>query len=151
MPDPSCIGSLHHISSNTGLLIHWARSRIEPTSSWILVGFVSTAPKQELPIYIIFLMLSPIMVCRQWSDIGPCAILWRTRSKDEAWLKGAYRSLRRVLVSFLPLYSQGFCWPFCPNGFYSAFDIQLNNGPTYIIYIYKVGCPKALPGPHNTL
>ena len=31
---------------------HWARPGIEPMSSWILVGFVSATPQQELPILI---------------------------------------------------------------------------------------------------
>ena len=34
----------------TGSLIHWARPGIEPTSSWILVGFVSAEPQRELPL-----------------------------------------------------------------------------------------------------
>ena len=29
---------------NTRYLTHWARPRIEPASSWILVGFISTVP-----------------------------------------------------------------------------------------------------------
>ena len=33
----------------TGSLTHWARPGIEPTSSWILVRFVSAAPWWELP------------------------------------------------------------------------------------------------------
>ena len=33
---------------NSGSLTHWARSGVEPASSWILVGFISSAP-QELP------------------------------------------------------------------------------------------------------
>ena len=39
---------------NARSLIHWARSGIEPSSSWILVRFVSTAPQQELPTGIFF-------------------------------------------------------------------------------------------------
>ena len=34
---------------NAGSLTHWARPGIEPTSLWILVGFVSTVPQRELP------------------------------------------------------------------------------------------------------
>ena len=33
--------SLHHSQSNAGSLSHWARPGIEPSSSWILVGFVN--------------------------------------------------------------------------------------------------------------
>ena len=32
-------------------LTHWARPEIEPTSSWILVGFVSTVPHWELLLF----------------------------------------------------------------------------------------------------
>ena len=35
--------------SNAGSLTHWVRPGIEPTSSWILVGFATTKPQQELP------------------------------------------------------------------------------------------------------
>ena len=53
--------SLHHGHSNTGSephlwlnstarsLTHWARSGIEPESSWILVEFVTVEPQRELP------------------------------------------------------------------------------------------------------
>ena len=34
--------------SNVRSLTHWAWSRIEPVSSWILVGFVTTEPQWEL-------------------------------------------------------------------------------------------------------
>ena len=34
--------------SNAGSLTHGARPRIEPTTSWFPVGFVSTMPQQEL-------------------------------------------------------------------------------------------------------
>ena len=40
---------LHHSHSNTRSLTHEARPGIEPVSSWILVGFVSPEPQQELP------------------------------------------------------------------------------------------------------
>ena len=35
--------------SNAGSLTHWARPEMEPTTSWFLVRFVSTAPWWELP------------------------------------------------------------------------------------------------------
>ena len=34
--------------SNTRSLTHWVRPGMEPTSSWILAGFVSAAPQREL-------------------------------------------------------------------------------------------------------
>ena len=33
---------------NTGSLTYWARTGIEPKTSWLLVGFVSATPRQEL-------------------------------------------------------------------------------------------------------
>ena len=36
--------SLHHSHSNAGSLTHWAGPGIEPETSWILVGFISTVP-----------------------------------------------------------------------------------------------------------
>ena len=36
----------------TGSLTHWARPGIKPTSSWILVGFISIAPQRELCIWV---------------------------------------------------------------------------------------------------
>ena len=33
---------------NTGSLTHWVTSGIKPTTSWFLVGFISTAPWREL-------------------------------------------------------------------------------------------------------
>ena len=37
---------------NAGSLTHWARPGIEPATSWFLVGFVSAAPRWELPNYV---------------------------------------------------------------------------------------------------
>ena len=33
-------------------LTHWARTGIEPTSSWILMEFTSTVPQREIPVLI---------------------------------------------------------------------------------------------------
>ena len=48
MWDLGRVCNLYHSSHNVGSLTHWVRPRIEPTSSWILVRFVSTAPQKEL-------------------------------------------------------------------------------------------------------
>ena len=37
------------VHGNARSLTHWARPGTEPTSSWMLVRFVSTEPQQELP------------------------------------------------------------------------------------------------------
>ena len=44
---------------NAGSLTHWVRPAIEPAFSWILVGFISTAPQWELQVcYFQFLSLN---------------------------------------------------------------------------------------------
>ena len=45
-PDLSCICNLHH-SSRQHRILNWARPGIEPATSWLLVGFVSAAPRWE--------------------------------------------------------------------------------------------------------
>ena len=42
------VAGLHHSHSNIRFVTSWVRPGIEPTSSWIPVGFVSTEPQQEL-------------------------------------------------------------------------------------------------------
>ena len=54
MPGPSRVCNLHHSSGQTGSLTHWVRPGIEPTSSRILVGFV-TEPWRELPFLILLI------------------------------------------------------------------------------------------------
>ena len=51
---------------NTGSLTHWASPGIEPASSWMLVGFVSAEPWQELPLYIFFKRWSTEDLGGQW-------------------------------------------------------------------------------------
>ena len=46
--DLSCIFDLHPARSNARSPTHWARPGMEPTSSWILVKFVSAVPQGEL-------------------------------------------------------------------------------------------------------
>ena len=48
-PDLRCICDLHHSSQQRRSLTHWAKPRIEPTTSWFPVGFVSAAPRWKLP------------------------------------------------------------------------------------------------------
>ena len=39
---------LHHSSGNAGPLTHWSRPGIEPMSSWMLVGSLTSEPRREL-------------------------------------------------------------------------------------------------------
>ena len=45
---PSHFCDLHHSPWKHQSLTHWERPRFEPASSWIIVGFFSTARQQEL-------------------------------------------------------------------------------------------------------
>ena len=58
--DLSLIFELYH-SSQQRRILH-PLTGIEPTSSWILVGFVTTEPRQELPIVAFF------MIARNWKQ-----------------------------------------------------------------------------------
>ena len=42
---------------NAGSLTHWVRPGIEPTSSWILVCFITIEPQWELPNFYLFFLL----------------------------------------------------------------------------------------------
>ena len=44
----SCICDLTTAHSKTGSLTHWVRPGTEPTSSWTLVGLITTEPQQIL-------------------------------------------------------------------------------------------------------
>ena len=48
MPDPSCICNLYH-SSQPCQILNPLRPGVKPTSSWILVGFVTAEPQREIP------------------------------------------------------------------------------------------------------
>ena len=53
MRDPSYLSAYNTAHCNARLLTHGVRLGIEPASSWILVGFVSAEPQQEL-LYLCF-------------------------------------------------------------------------------------------------
>ena len=48
MPDPSHVSTYTSVHSSTGSLTHWVRPGIKPSSSWILVGFVTAERQWEL-------------------------------------------------------------------------------------------------------
>ena len=64
--DPSCICNLHHSSWQAGSLTHWARPGMEPSTSWFLVSFISAVPRQELPIFGVFLDCGSITLVLTW-------------------------------------------------------------------------------------
>ena len=52
MPDPSHVCNLHRSSQQCWILNPLSRPGIESTTSRFLLGFVSAAPRQELPIFL---------------------------------------------------------------------------------------------------
>ena len=48
--DPSRVCSLHHSSQQHRILTCWVRPGIQPTSSWIQSGSLTSEPQRELPI-----------------------------------------------------------------------------------------------------
>ena len=61
--------------NNSRSLTHWVRPGIEPKYSWIVVGFISAEPRQELPHSETFLMKE----ARHWFSSSR-TILWVTLS-----------------------------------------------------------------------
>ena len=53
-PIGAAAAGLHRNLSNTRSLTHWARTGIEPSTSWFLVGFISAVPRWELLLFFIF-------------------------------------------------------------------------------------------------
>ena len=73
--DPSHIYDLHHSHSNARSLTHWARPWIEPSSSWILVGFInSLATKGTLPPK--YLIKIQIIVHYVWAGVWVSGFLF---------------------------------------------------------------------------
>ena len=72
--DPSRICDLHTAHGNPGSPTHGARPGIEPTSSQILIGFISAVPQGELPYVVPFLNNSnalshvPAITGRKYND-----------------------------------------------------------------------------------
>ena len=54
---------------NARSLIHWARSGIEPASSWILAGFIYAAPQWELLWFLISLFICSLVFREDFSCI----------------------------------------------------------------------------------
>ena len=74
--DPSCVFNLHHSSWQHRIPNLLKEERIKCTSSWILVGFVSSAQKQNLPVlffldYSSLVFSSPSFPDQQLSEPAP--------------------------------------------------------------------------------
>ena len=55
-----------------GSLTHWARPKIKPKSSWIVVGFITTEPQWELLAYTVWMW---IIVHMYFQYLSSCVIL----------------------------------------------------------------------------
>ena len=85
--------ALHHSHSHTWSLTHWVRPGIEPTSSWIPVGFISTVPQGEHPVFYIFLCDLPLSFIIQFMSFflvittaAVCAFSMLCNKEFMAWL-----------------------------------------------------------------
>ena len=67
---------------NAGSLTHWAGPGIKPVSSWILVGFITTEPGQELQGYLILFYLFSVLAASQHMEFTgqgsdpSCSLNW---------------------------------------------------------------------------
>ena len=71
---------------NAGSLTPWARPGIEPTTSWFLIGFISTTPQGELPNKLFkcsssFNPLRSVFFFFNWSIVDLWCISFRWNSK----------------------------------------------------------------------
>ena len=88
MPDLSCICNPNQAHNNAGSLTHWARSGINPATSWFLVRLVSAVPRRELPECFSFTLRKK----NQWCPFSPllCNTVLESLPKKilpEKWIK----------------------------------------------------------------
>ena len=99
----SCQPTAH---GNVGSLTHWARPGIEPTSSWMLVSFVSTEPRWER-LYP-FLKLHPGCLYKEdkfQKESGCRKVekhIRRPNIVQRRWYSGEHRCLSEPLTSHWP-------------------------------------------------
>ena len=60
--NPSCVYDYTVACGNAGSLTHWERPGIEPTSSWMIVGFINHWAKTGTPYTSVFLILKQIFL-----------------------------------------------------------------------------------------
>ena len=86
--------------SNAGCLTHWGRPGIEPPSSWMLAGFVSTVPQWELHVSVPLVLLGDpfhkgleagdsFHICIKWSpmwSVPLCSLLYQFISHSSSSL-----------------------------------------------------------------
>ena len=69
MPDLRHICDLHHSSRQRQIPNPWARPGIKPKTSWFLVRFTSTDPRQELLFFFFFFCLKSILYPLQKTSV----------------------------------------------------------------------------------
>ena len=106
MSNLSHVWDLHYSSQHRQILNHWKRPGIKPSTSWLLVGFVSTEPWWEPPHFIIF--INVLFFLKKTLDFiffssGPWSIIvnenmWRHKTSNIYPDVAHYRRLGRMLV-----------------------------------------------------
>ena len=81
---------------NTGSSAHWARPGIEPATSWFLVGFVSTAPRQELPSFLLLPGGQTLRWCWQFGSVIQYLPPWAWQSHEKSDTKQIIKNYKRV-------------------------------------------------------
>ena len=92
---------------NVGSLTHWARPAIEPISSWIQIGFLTTVPRRELPTF--FTSWYPEMIyANHWNYFVRSQIL--SKCSNSPWhllTKMSMCKAQRSLSSMVREHPQG--------------------------------------------
>ena len=70
------------VLGNTGSLTHWVRPRLKPTSSWILVGFITAEPQRELLNFYLFFWL--VCISLMWGFSSQTRNLGRSSESAES-------------------------------------------------------------------
>ena len=113
-PVGATVASLHHSHSNVGselplrptpqltatpIPTHWGRPGIEPESSCILVGFISTVPQWELQ----YIMLIRVNNHETW----PCKPELSSKGWGVKWVENLERVYGRIIFEYWVAFAKG--------------------------------------------
>ena len=93
--DLNSVCDLYHRSQQGQILNQWARPRIEPGSSWILAGFVSTEPRWELHNFVIQLYSNKLKK-------NQCVLIKKTEKKSDVFRHKIPISLVKIYEVVIP-------------------------------------------------
>ena len=89
---------------SAGSLIHWARPRIKPTSSWVLVRFISAEPQWELQNVVVYV----------WAGISANRGVWAnalTQIRNALGEREDKVQRIKQCISLCPAIKHEFCFP----------------------------------------